>query len=162
MLVVAIPLIPVKSDLRNGGLQVRKVRVKGCALVGLSPMGDDRGTLIAIEAGRQIPFGVKRVYYVFDTKPGVSRGFHAHHALRQFLVAVSGSCTLALDDGNSRDEVLLDNPALGLQIDGLVWREMRDFSPNCVLMVLADAPYDETDYIRDYDEFVAAAEARVA
>ena len=75
---------------------------------------------------------------MFDTKAGVSRGFHAHHALRQFLVAVSGSCTLVLDDGTSRDEVRLDNPALGLRIDGLVWREMRDFSPDCVLMVLAD------------------------
>ena len=131
-------------------------------MVGLSPLGDERGTLIAIEAGRQIPFDIKRVYYVFDTRPGVSRGFHAHHALRQLLVAVSGSCTLALDDGASRDEVLLDNPALGLRIDGLVWREMRDFSPDCVLMVLADCAYDEADYIRDHDEFLAAAKARSA
>ena len=134
----------------------------GCALIGLSPMGDDRGTLIAIEAGLQVPFDIRRVYYVFDTKPGVARGFHAHHALRQFLVAVSGSCTLALDDGTSSDEVLLDNPAMGLLISGLVWREMRDFSPDCVLMVLADCAYDESDYIRNYDEFVAAAQARRA
>ena len=141
---------------------MRKVLVKGCALVGLSPMGDDRGTLIAIEAGRQIPFDIKRVYYVFDTKPGVSRGFHAHHSLRQLLVAVSGSCTLALDDGTARNEVLLDDPALALRIDGLVWREMRDFSPDCVLMVLADDHYDEADYIRDHDEFLAAAKARAA
>ena len=141
---------------------MRKVMVKGCALIGLSPMGDDRGTLIAIEAGRQIPFDIQRVYYVFDTKPGVSRGFHAHHALRQLLVAVSGSCTLVLDDGTSRDEVRLDDPALALTIDGLVWREMRDFSPDCVLMVLADRAYDESDYIRDHDEFVAAVGARVA
>ncbi len=125
-------------------------------MVGLSPMGDDRGTLIAIEAGRQIPFDIQRVYYVFDTKTGVSRGFHAHHALRQFLVAVSGSCTLAVDDGTSRDELRLDNPAIGLRIDGLVWREMRDFSSDCVLMVLADRHYEEADYIRDYDEFTAA------
>ena len=141
---------------------MRKVSVTGCALIGLSPMGDNRGTLIAIEAGLQVPFDIRRVYYVFDTKPGVARGFHAHHALRQFLVAVSGSCTLALDDGTSSDEVLLDNPAMGLLISGLVWREMRDFSPDCVLMVLADCAYDESDYIRNYDEFVAAAQARRA
>ena len=144
------------------GVGVRKVLVKGCAMIGLSPMGDDRGTLIAIEAGRQIPFDIKRVYYVFETKSGVSRGFHAHRSLRQLLVAVSGSCMLALDDGNARDEVLLDNPAMALRIDGLVWREMRDFSPDCVLMVRADDHYDEADYIRDHDEFLAAAEARAA
>ena len=141
---------------------MRKVLVKGCAMVGLSPMGDDRGTLIAIEAGRQIPFDIQRVYYVFDTKAGVSRGFHAHRALRQLLVAVSGSCTLLLDDGTSRDEVRLDHPASALRIDGLVWREMRDFSPDCVLMVLADRAYDEADYIRDYDTFVAATKAAAA
>lgn len=141
---------------------MRKVLVEGCALVALSPMGDDRGTLVAIEAGRQIPFDIKRVYYVFGTKPGVSRGFHAHHALRQLLVAVSGSCTLVLDDGTARDAVVLDSPTLGLSIDGLVWREMCEFSADCVLMVLADCAYDEADYIRDHDEFLAAARARSA
>ena len=133
-----------------------------CQIIELPKIIEPRGNLTFVEGNYHVPFDIARVYYVFDTKPGVARGFHAHHALRQFLVAVSGSCTLALDDGTSRDEVLLDHPALGLQIEGLVWREMRDFSPDCVLMVLADCHYDEADYIRDHDEFVAAVKARVA
>ena len=108
--------------------------VKGCALTALTPMGDDRGTLIALETGRDVPFEIARVYYVFDTKPGVARGFHAHRALRQLLIAASGSCVIAIDDGTQQQEVVLDTPATGLSIGGLVWREMRDFSPDCVLM----------------------------
>jgi dTDP-4-dehydrorhamnose 3,5-epimerase-like enzyme len=117
------------------------------------PLGDERGSLVALEAHKTVPFDVKRVYYIFGTKPGVSRGFHAHRALQQVSVCVTGKCRMVLDDGQRREEVWLDSPTKGLLIGDLVWREMHDFSPDCVLLVLASEFYDEIDYIRSYDEF---------
>ena len=117
------------------------------------PLGDERGSLVALEAHKTVPFDVKRVYYIFGTKSGVSRGFHAHRALQQVSVCVTGKCRMVLDDGQRREEVWLDSPTKGLLIGDLVWREMHDFSPDCVLLVLASEFYDETDYIRSYDEF---------
>jgi len=117
------------------------------------PLGDARGSLIAIEAGRSIPFEVRRVYYIFATKEGVERGFHAHKALNQVAVAVAGSCEMVLDDGECETSVLLDSAEAGLLIGPGVWRVMRNFSSDCVLLVLADQHYDEADYIRDYKEF---------
>lgn len=135
---------------------MRDCRVNGCALMSLPVKGDARGSLIAIEGRRDVPFDVARVYYVFGTKPGVDRGFHAHRNLSQLLIAVSGSCTIMVDDGKSQELVRLADPTIGLSITGLVWREMRNFSADCVLLVLADAPYDESDYIRDHDRFLDA------
>jgi dTDP-4-dehydrorhamnose 3,5-epimerase-like enzyme len=117
------------------------------------PLGDDRGSLVALEAHKTVPFEVKRVYYIFGTKPGVSRGFHAHRALQQVAVCVTGKCRMVLDDGRQRENVWLDSPTKGLLIGELVWREMHDFSPDCVLLVLASELYSETDYIRSYEEF---------
>jgi len=117
-------------------------------------IGDSRGSLIALEAFENIPFDIKRVYYVFDTLSGVSRGFHAHRNLKQVLICVKGSCRILLDDGNSKDNIILDNPQSGLFIEGLVWHEMHDFSEDCVLLVLASDHYDESDYVRDYDNFL--------
>lgn len=125
-------------------------------LIPLQAHGDERGSLIALEEGKNIPFPVKRVYYLFNTKEGVRRGFHAHKTLKQVAIVVRGYCRFLLDDGNERFEVLLDNPAQGLLIESFMWREMFDFSEDCVLMVLADQLYDESDYIRDYDEFLEA------
>ena len=119
----------------------------------------DRGSLIALEEGKNIPFSVKRVYYLFSTKEGVRRGFHAHKTLKQVAIAVRGSCKFVLDDGKERVEVLLDNPAQGLLIESFMWREMYDFSDDCVLMVLADQLYDELDYIRNYGEFLMMSKA---
>ena len=116
--------------------------------------GDDRGSLVALEGGGTIPFDIQRVYYIFGTKAGVSRGFHAHRRLSQIMICVCGSCRIVLDDGRQREEIVLDSPMTGLEINDLMWREMHDFSADCVLMVLADRHYDETDYIRDYDEFI--------
>ena len=116
--------------------------------------GDERGSLIAIEQGHNAPFEIKRVYYIFDTKEGVERGFHAHINLKQICIAAKGSCTFVLDDGKKREEIKLTNPNQGLFIEGLIWREMKDFSPDCVLVVLASEHYDESDYIRDYDMFL--------
>ncbi len=120
----------------------------------LQKHGDDRGSLVALEEENNIPFSIKRVYYIFDTKEAVRRGFHAHKALKQVAIAVKGSCRFLLDDGQERIEVVLDNPAQGLLIESCIWREMYDFSSDCVLMVLADRHYDEKDYIRDYDAFI--------
>ena len=131
----------------------------GCRLVPLAVRGDARGSLVAIEGMSDIPFAIARVYYVYATVTGVTRGLHAHRALHQLAVAVSGSCTMLLDDGAQRMTVRLDDPAVGLTLPPMVWHEMSDFSADCVLMVLADAAYDEADYIRDYGEFLAMAKA---
>lgn len=117
-------------------------------------MGDDRGSLIALEENHNIPFDVKRVYYIFGTDQGVRRGYHAHKNLKQLAICVSGSCTFSLDDGNKKEHINLTSPTQGLLIEGLIWREMYDFTPGCVLMVLANHYYDESDYIRDYDVFL--------
>jgi len=116
--------------------------------------GDSRGSLIALNAYQEIPFAIKRVYYIFDTKTDVRRGFHAHKNLQQVAIAVKGSCKFLIDDGISKEEYLLDAPNKGLLIDSIVWREMYDFSSDCVLVVLASELYDESDYMRDYDEFL--------
>ena len=116
--------------------------------------GDERGSLIAIEQGHNAPFEIKRVYYIFDTKEGVERGFHAHINLKQICIAVKGSCTFVLDNGQKREEIKLTNPNQGLFIEGLIWREMKNFSSDCILVVLASEHYDESDYIRDYDKFL--------
>lgn len=124
------------------------------------PHGDDRGQLVAIEANEHIPFTVNRVYYIYDTLPGVRRGFHAHKNLEQILICVSGSCKIHLDNGKETAEVLLDSPNTGLYISNDMWREMYDFSEGAVLLVLASQHYDEADYIRDYDAFLKMVQAR--
>lgn len=116
-------------------------------------MGDERGSLIALEKNHNVPFDIKRVYYIFDTKKGIERGFHAHFNLQQICIAVKGSCTFVLDDGKNREEIKLANPNKGLFIEGLMWREIKNFSEDCVLIVLASEQYDESDYIRDYQIF---------
>lgn len=125
------------------------------------PHGDERGQLIALEEHRDIPFRVRRVYYMYDTAAGVRRGFHAHRSLEQILVCIHGSCWVMLDDGHERKEVPLERPYEGLYVGPGMWREMHDFSPDAVLMVLASEPYDESDYVRDYDEFLASVAGEV-
>jgi dTDP-4-dehydrorhamnose 3,5-epimerase-like enzyme len=127
--------------------------------ISLTIRGDERGSLIALERDRSVPFDIARVYYIFDTKEGVTRGHHAHRSLRQLVVATSGSCTLLVDDGLRQERYRLDRPDRGLLIEGLVWREMHDFSSDCVLMVLADKIFDEADYIRDREQFLVEAGA---
>lgn len=117
--------------------------------------GDERGMLIALEENKNIPFEVKRVYFMYDTKEGVHRGFHAHKKLKQILFCVSGACTIMLDSGSEKRRVRLDKPTERLMVEANTWREMYDFTPDAVLMVLASDYYDENDYIRNYDEFLA-------
>lgn len=122
-------------------------------LLDLPSFGDERGGLVAIESEQSIPFEVKRLYYIFNTanKP---RGFHAHIDLKQVAICLKGSCRFILDDGQHKEEVVLDSPTQGLIIEGLVWREMHDFSEDCVLLVLASEHFTEDDYIRDYGDFL--------
>jgi len=128
--------------------------------VNFQPHGDERGQLIALEEFKDIPFRVKRVYYIYDTKQGVRRGYHAHKKLEQILICVSGSCKIMLDNGEERTDVLLDKPYEGLYISNDMWREMYDFSADAVLLVLASELYDESDYIRNYDEFLAFVKSK--
>ena len=125
-------------------------------IVSFKSLGDERGSLVSLEGNKSVPFDIKRVYCIFGAKEGVSRGFHAHRNLKQVAVCVTGSCRFVLDNGKQREEVVLDKSTIGLLINDLTWREMYDFSPDCVLMVLANEHYDESDYIRDYQEFLKA------
>ncbi|MBQ4860865.1 WxcM-like domain-containing protein [Pseudoalteromonas sp. MMG013] len=122
-------------------------------------LGDHRGGLIVLEADdhNSVPFEIKRVYYIFDVTHGESRGFHAHKNLTQVAICVAGSCKFKLDDGKAVEYITLDSPSKGLLISSMTWREMHDFSDDCVLLVLASEHYDESDYIRNYDEFITAA-----
>lgn len=123
-------------------------------VIGFKSLGDDRGELIAIENNKNIPFEIKRVYYVFNTKKNVARGFHAHRELKQIAICVSGSCKFIMDDGKVKESYTLDTPEKGLFIDKMQWHEMEDFSDDCVLLVLASDIYDESDYIRNYSDFI--------
>ena len=122
-------------------------------LINFKSLGDERGGLISLEQNGNIPFEIKRIYYIFNTQLDVSRGFHAHKSLEQVAICVKGSCRFTLDDGIHIENVLLDSPCKGLYIGNDNWREMSDFSDDCVLLVIASELYDESDYIRDYDEF---------
>lgn len=115
--------------------------------------GDRRGKLISLEAMRNVPFEIKRVYYIFDTKEDVDRGNHSHPKLNQIVVCLSGSCKFYLEDKCSRKTLKLNKPSDGLFIGKDVWRRMFDFSSDCVLMVLADDYYIEEEYNRDYKKF---------
>lgn len=118
------------------------------------PLGDEFSPLVSLESEKNIPFEIKRVYYIFGTQKGVTRGFHAHRTLNQIAVCITGRCRIVLDDGSQRQEAWLDSPTKGLIISDLVWREIHDFSEDCVLLILASDYYDETDYIRNYSDFI--------
>ena len=128
--------------------------------INFQTLGDERGSVISIEQGKVIPFEIKRVYYIYRTAEGVSRGFHAHRNLRQVAICLAGKCRMVLDNGITREDVWLDCATKGILIEGGMWREMHDFSEHCILLVLASALYEESDYIRDYDEFLAVARER--
>ncbi|MCT8867528.1 sugar 3,4-ketoisomerase [Shewanella xiamenensis] len=123
-------------------------------IVNFNGLGDNRGQLVSFEGNKNIPFEIKRVYCIYATKGDVVRGLHAHKTLKQVAIALSGSCRFVLDNGVTREEKLLNSPTEGLLIDSCLWREMHDFSEDCVLMVLASDHYDEADYIRDYHVFL--------
>jgi len=122
-------------------------------LINFQAIGDERGFLVSLEGNCNIPFEIKRVYYIYDTNEQ-PRGFHAHNKLQQVLICVKGSCKVLLDNGQEKQVYLLNQPNQGLVVKEMIWREMYDFSEDCVLMVLANDYYKEEDYIRQYNEFI--------
>lgn len=115
--------------------------------------GDNRGKLIALESCKDIPFEIKRVYWIYDTLPDEERGHHSHADMEQIVIAMDGSCEFELDDGVTKESVVLNRPDRGLYIGKNIWRVMKNFSYGCKLMVLASDYYNEEEYIRDYDVF---------
>lgn len=116
--------------------------------------GNHEGKLVALEKNNEIPFEIKRVYYIWDTVHDAIRGKHAHKDLQQVIICVKGECDFILDDGKTRETVHLNNPAQGLYIRNNIWREFTNFSEGCVVMVLASEIYNPNDYIHDYDKFL--------
>lgn len=123
-------------------------------LIEFEKHGDERGMLVAIEQYKNIPFEIKRIYYMFDTKNNIRRGYHAHKELYQIAIPVKGACRFYLDDGLEKKEILLSDPSRGLVIEPLIWHEMYDYTDDCVLMVLASDFYNESDYLRNHEEFL--------
>jgi hypothetical protein len=132
--------------------------VNDCKIIELPKISDPRGNLSFIEGGQHIPFDIKRVYYLYDVPGGSDRGSHAHKNLHQFIVAMSGSFDVVLDDGKEKKRFHLNRSHYGLYVCPMMWRDLDNFSSGAVCLVLASAHYDEADYIRDYDQFVASAQ----
>ena len=133
--------------------------IADCKLVDLPRINDPRGNLTFIEGGRYIDFDIQRVYYLYDVPGGSERGGHAHKALRQLIVAMSGSFDVHLDDGRNKRTVHLNRSYVGLYVCPMIWRELDNFSSGSVCMVLASNRYDESDYFRQYDEFLRSAQS---
>lgn len=127
--------------------------VYNCSVISLPKVHNRAGNLTALENNRNIPFGIKRVYYLYDIPGGEARGGHAHKTLEQFIVAVSGAFDVLIDDGINSKIVRLDRPYFGLHILPGIWRELLNFSSGAICMVLASEKYDENDYIRSYNIF---------
>ncbi len=131
-----------------------------CRVIDLPKISDPRGNLTFIEGGRQIPFDIQRVYYLYDVPGGAERGGHAHKGLTQLIVAMSGSFDVVLDDGSRRQRFHLNRSYQGLLVCPMIWRELDNFSSGSVCMVLASNLYDEEDYYRNYDDFIHAVKPR--
>jgi hypothetical protein len=131
------------------------MEISSCKKINLPKIVDNRGNISVIEENRQIPFTIKRVYYLYDVPSGESRGGHAHRKLEQLIVSTSGSFNIIIDNGKSRKKFHLNRPNIGLYIPPMNWRELENFSAGSVCLVLASEVFDESDYIRDYDEFIS-------
>ena len=131
--------------------------VANCKWINLPKITDQRGNLTFIESTNHIPFSIARVYYLYDVPSGADRAGHAHKDLEQILIALSGSFRIGLDDGKEKKEFFLSQPNQGLYIGSMVWRELNSFSAGSVCLVLASRMYDESDYFRDYNDFLNAA-----
>ena len=129
--------------------------IKDCRIIDLPKIADPRGNLTFIEHGKHIPFDIKRVYYLYDVPGGSERGGHAHKELHQLIIAMSGSFDVILDDGNEKERYHLNRSYYGLYVCPMIWRELNNFSSGSVCMVIASNLYDESDYYRDYDAYLA-------
>ena len=117
--------------------------------------GDEKGNLVVAEgSGFDVPFDIRRVFYIYGSDPDIKRGNHANRYTQFVLINVSGSSKVLVDDGFNKEVIVLDKPRMGLYLGTMVWKEMYDFSPDAVLLVLASELYDESDYIRNYDDFI--------
>jgi dTDP-4-dehydrorhamnose 3,5-epimerase-like enzyme len=130
-----------------------------CRIIDLPKISEARGNLTFIESGRHIPFEIRRVYYLYDVPGGAERGAHGHRALQQLVIAMSGSFDVVLDDGYEKKTIHMNRSYYGLYIAPMMWRDITNVSSGAVLMVLASEFYDESDYFRDHEEFLAAARA---
>ena len=135
------------------------MRLSKCRYINLPKISDPRGNLSFIEGGQHIPFDIKRVYYLYDVPGGAYRGSHAHKQLHQFIIALSGSFDVELDDGENKEKFHLNRPYIGLYICPMMWRQLDNFSSGAVCMVLASENFDEEDYIRRYDDFLVSSKA---
>lgn len=133
---------------------MKNTTVADCKIIDLRKISDPRGNLTVIEENIDIPFDIKRVYYLYDVPGGESRGAHAHKQLYQLIVAASGSFTVTLDDGFEKKSFMLNRSYYGLLVVPGIWRDLDDFSSGSVLLCLASDHYDEADYIRDYSAFL--------
>jgi len=131
--------------------------VKDCKIIELPKISDPRGNLTFVEGGNHIPFDIKRVYYLYDVPGGAERGAHGHKALRQLIIAMSGSFDVVLDDGKDKKTFHMNRSYYGLYVCPMMWRDITNVSSGAVCMVLASDCYDEKDYFREYDEFVKIA-----
>ncbi len=134
---------------------MRTTRIEDCKIIDLRKIHDVRGNLTPIEGGVDIPFEIKRIYYLYDVPSGESRGAHAHKELQQLIIAANGSFTITLDDGYNRKSFTLNRPYQGLYVVPGIWRDLDDFSSGAVLLCLASEHYIAEDYIRDYSDFKA-------
>jgi WxcM-like, C-terminal len=128
--------------------------IYNCNVIELSKINNRAGNITPVQAFKDIPFDIKRVYYLYDVPGGETRGGHAHKALYQLIVAASGSFDVVLDDGKNKRTITLNRPNFGLLVTPFIWRELVNFSSGAVLLVLASLKYDEEDYIRDYETFL--------
>jgi hypothetical protein len=128
--------------------------VEDCVLVSLPKIHNYQGNITALNNGKDLPFSVERVYYLYDVPSSSTRGGHAHYELEQYVVAASGSFVFTLNDGKNIRKIFLNNPSQALHIKKGIWREMEDFSGGSICLVLASMTYTENDYIRDFDEFL--------
>jgi hypothetical protein len=133
------------------------VSVHDCKLIDLPKISERKGAITPIYGGDHVPFEIERVYYLYDVPGGESRGGHAHVHLQQLIVSVMGAFDVVLDDGNERKRIHLDRAYYGLYVPRMIWRELENFSSGGICLVLASLPYDETDYIREYQAFVQLA-----
>ena len=131
--------------------------ITDCKIIELPKIADVRGNLSFIEGGIHIPFDIKRAYYLYDVPGGSDRGSHAHKNLHQFILAMSGSFDVVLDDGNEQKRFHLNRSYYGLYVCPMMWRDLDNFSSGSVCMVLASTHFDTTDYIRDYETFLELA-----
>jgi hypothetical protein len=134
---------------------IKKSTVYDCSIIEIDKHHSDLGNITVIESQATIPFEVNRIYYLYDIPGGEERGGHAHKELRQLIVAASGSFDVVLNDGNVKRTITLNRPYHGLLVVPGIWRELNDFSSGAICLVLASQKYDEADYIRDYEKFLA-------